>query len=391
MSDSNNKDPWSGRDRQGPPDLTQLFAKWFGKSKKSFKPGGGNSAPEESKVIAYVAGLVVLIVIIIWFVSGFYIVPPTDRAPVLRFGKYQTTQPPGLHWVARGISRPYPVNVQTIHSVDFTSDMLTQDENIVSVQLAVQYRVADAQEYLFNVVNPVNTLQQVVSSVMRQVVGDTTLDSILTTGRSQVRDAVEKQVVAIIKPYNTGILVTDVNLQPAKPPSAVTAAFDDAINAREDKQKYVNKAQAYENKVLSIVKGQVVRLQQQADAYKAQVVQKSYGATARYLALLKPYQFAPIVTRERMYYDAMGSILSSTVNVVDESHGRNMMYLPLGGHQKLVRSSEPEPQIQAAATIQGQAGAKSNLDSSDDSSSASQLLAPYAGSQRPSYSAQGGN
>lgn len=330
--DDKNKDPWSGRNEQTPPDLSKVFSNFFNKAKK--KAGGGSGGDDQDgdfKGVGLIASFVLIVILALWFISGIFIVPPTDQAVVLRFGKLKETVGPGMHWIPQIFDSKYEVNVQQINSFDYSADMLTQDENIVSVTVAVQYRVDKPFNFLFNVVGPIATLKEATSSALRQVVGDTSLDDILTTGRQKVREEVQKQLVSILNSYKTGIEVTDVNLQPAKPPAQVTAAFDDAIKAREDEQKYINQAQAYARQVENTVQGQVARIQQDANAYKSQVVSESRGKTSRYLALLVPYKSAPQVTRERMYFDAISSILSNTTNVFDETNGRNILYLPVDG------------------------------------------------------------
>ncbi|MDF1796095.1 MAG: FtsH protease activity modulator HflK [Coxiellaceae bacterium] len=333
--DNKDKDPWSGRgsNDQNPPDLSKIFGNIFKKAKAKAGGSGGSEGgdSDNNRGLAIIISFVVIVIVALWFLSGIFVVPPTDQAVVLRFGKYTETVGPGMHWIPQMIQSKYEVNVQQINSFDYQSEMLTEDENIVSATIAVQYRIGKPEQFLFNVVDPINTLKEATSSALRQVVGETTLDDILTIGRQKVRDEVQQQLTQILTSYKTGIEVTDVNLQPAKPPAEVTAAFDDAIKAREDEQKYINQAEAYARQVESKVKGQVARIQQDAKAYQQEVVFQSQGKTARYEALLVPYKSAPAVTRERMYFDAISQILANTVNVFDETNGRNILYLPIDG------------------------------------------------------------
>jgi len=319
---SNGNGPWGKRQDDGPPDLFDIIKKFF---------TGGQSNSEKSsddhpgRYVGY--GLIVLV--ILWALSGIFVVSPAEQSVVLRFGKYVSTEGPGPHWIPRFVDSQHTLNVQQVSNFPYQAEMLTRDENIVSVSVAVQYRIKNPENYLFNVVNPDTTLQQATSSALRQVVGQMTLISVLTTGRQQLRDAVEKQLVEILGQYKTGLVITDVTLQPAKPPEAVTHAFDDAIKAREDEQRYINQAEAYARRVESTVKGRVARYKQSAIAYQKEVVLKSEGQTARYLALLHPYQSAPGVTRERLYLDTLSTVLSKTTNIFIDSSGNNVLYLPI--------------------------------------------------------------
>lgn len=324
-SDNNGNDPWGKRRDDGPPDLFDLIKKFF----VAGKSNSGQSSGIPDKLGRYVGyGLIVLV--ILWALSGIFLVSPAEEAVVLQFGKYVETVGPGPHWIPRFVQSQRTLNVQQVSNFPYQAEMLTKDENIVSVSVAVQYRIGDPEHYLFNVVAPNLTLQQATSSALRQVVGHMTLNSILTTGRQQLRDGAAKQLNEILSLYKAGLDVTDVTLQPAKPPEAVTHAFDDAIKAREDEQRYINQAQAYARKVESVVKGRVSRFIQSATAYQKEVVLRSEGRTARYLALLKPYQEAPGVTRERLYLDTVSSVLSKTTNIFVDSNGTNVLYLPLG-------------------------------------------------------------
>lgn len=315
MADDNN--PWQ-RKPEGPPDLMKLLQNFFGKK-------GSDGGEIASIWIWLVIGLVVLI----WLLSGIYIVNQAQQAVVLRFGKYVSTVGPGPHWLPSLIESEQKVDIEQIRNFQYQAEMLTKDENIVNVSLAVQFRIDDPRNFLFNVVDPGQSLQQATASALRQVVGQMTLDSILTSGRSELRDAVAKQIKETVDTYKMGLLVTDVRLLPAKPPEAVTEAFDDAIKAREDEQSSINKGEAYSRKVTSEVKGDIAKLQQSAEAYRQQVVLQAKGDVARYEALLKPYMAAPGVTRERLYLDTVQNVLSHTNNVIVDSGSQNVLYLPL--------------------------------------------------------------
>lgn len=331
MSSDNSRgdgnDPWGKRHDDGPPDLFDLIKRFFGGGGKS-RSNGGQSSDSKERPGRYV-GYVIVGLAILWALTGIFLVSPAEQAVVLRFGKYVETVGPGPHWIPRVVDSKYTINVQQVSNFPYQAEMLTKDENIVSVAVAVQYRIGDPKKYLFNVVDPVTTLQQATSSALRQIVGQMTLNVILTTGRQQLRDATAKQLNSTLELYQAGLTVTDVTLQPAKPPEAVTHAFDDAIKAREDEQRYINQAQAYARRVESIAKGKVARLKQSAMAYQKEVALRAQGQTARYLALLKPYQEAPAVTRERLYLDTLSTVLSKTTNIVIDSGGNNVLYLPL--------------------------------------------------------------
>lgn len=284
----------------------------------------------------------------IWFVSGIIIVAPAEQVIVKRFGAYATTYDPGVHWVARGIEQAQRVNVKQVYHFNFKDLMLTKDENIVSVELAVQYQTGDAKAFLFNVRNPVVSLQQATASALRQVIGHTTLDETLTTGRERVRQQVQEALVEIMNLYQAGIFITDVALQPAKPPEEVTVAFDDAIKAREDEQRYINEARAYAMKVQPVAEGKAARMVRAADAYRQKVVLDATANTADFLALLPEYTRSPEVTKDRLYLDAMEEVLTKTSKIyVDVKGGNNMLYLPLDkilAHQQkpLAPSRQPD-------------------------------------------------
>ena len=322
----------------GPPNLDELLAKFIKKltGKAKFSTPNNGSVPADNPDAA-IAGLLLLAVVFLWAVSGIFIVSPAERAVVLRFGQYNSVLGSGLHWIPPLIDTQSIVNVQRIGTLSYKSEMLTKDENIVYVSLSVQYRVDDPNAFLFNVVNPVASLQQATASALRQVIGRTVLDDILTTGREQVRQEVAEQLNVILAPYHTGLTIMDVTLQPAQPPEQVTAAFDDAINAREDEQRYINQAQTYAEKVIPIAQGQAARIYQAALADKEQMILQARGAVQGYLALLPEYVKAPQVTRKRLYMDTMELILNKTNKVIVDTKGNNnIFYLPL---DKLVSPS----------------------------------------------------
>lgn len=334
-NNSGDQGPWGKRPNDGPPDLLELIKKMFANSKQKATASGSGSGKSGSPGL--IIGVVIGLLVVIWGLFGIYVVKPAEQAVVLRFGRYVKTVGAGPHWIPLLIEKRFIVNTQEVYNFPYSSEMLTRDENIVSVAVAVQYRVFDPKQYLFDVVEPVRALRQATSSALRQIVGQMTLNSILTTGRAELRDRVAKQLNKILEKYKTGLVVTDLTLQPAKPPEEVTAAFDDAIKAREDEQRYINQGQAYSRRVTEIAQGKVARLMQSAKAYKQEVVLAAQGETARFLALLNAYKQAPKVTKERLYIDGVQSVLKHTRNiVVDTNHG-NLLYLPL---QQLMKQTD---------------------------------------------------
>lgn len=372
-----NKNPWE-RKPDSPPDLLKLLSNFFNKKKPS---DGGGSGFELATMWVWV---VVALVALIWALSGIYIVNQAQQAVVLKFGRYAETVGPGPHWLPSLIESEQKVDIQQIRNFQYQSEMLTKDENIVNVSLAVQFRIDDPRAFLFNVVNPGASLQQATASALRQVVGQMSLDSILTTGRSELRDNVAKQLVSTVKAYDMGLEVTDVRLLPAKPPEAVTEAFDDAIKAREDEQSSINKGQAYARKVISEVKGDIAKLEQSAQAYKQEVVLQAQGNVARYNAMLKPYLAAPTVTRERLYLDTVQHVLSHTNNVIVDSGGHNVLYLPL---DQMIKSHLTSPASSTSASSdEAPAGVTPAQVEKAKSEVESIIKQGFYGKPRPSYS-----
>lgn len=334
-----NQNPQGNKGSSEPPDLDEIIKNIQKKWRAYFSGNKFNDSSHHGDMKGRGRGtlIIVALVICIWALSGLFIVQPAEQSVILRFGRYVETVGPGPHWIPRFIESQYKVDEQKISTYYYDAEMLTLDENIVSVAVAVQYRIADARSYLFNVINPVLSLQQATASALRQVLGNTTLDAVLTSGREQVRAHVQTQLEKILENYKTGILVTDVALQPAKAPDAVKAAFDDAIKAQEDEQRYINQAQAYEKKVIPVAQGKAQRLLASANAYQQEAVLQAQGDTRRFLAILPEYKKAPAVTRERLYLGTMEQVLSRSSKVlVDLDKSSNLVYLPL---DKLLSSS----------------------------------------------------
>jgi membrane protease subunit HflK len=335
-NDGNDKDPWGnnnkgnrgGRD-QGPPDLDEVFSKLSQKLGGKFGKKGGKG-PSFSGGSAIGFGVIAVIAVAVWFFSGFYTIGEAERGVVLRLGKYDRIVDPGLNWRPRFIDDYNAVNVQAIRSLRATGLMLTKDENVVTVAMDVQYRVADPYKYLYQVTNADDSLRQATDSALRAVIGDSLMDSILTSGRQQIRQSTQETLNAIIDKYDMGLMVVDVNFQSARPPEQVKDAFDDAIAAREDEERFIREAEAYKNEILPKATGRAERLKKEALGYSERVVNEAQGQIAQFEKLLPEYQAAPQVTRDRLYLDTMEQVYSSTSKVlVDSKSNGNLLYLPM--------------------------------------------------------------
>lgn len=318
--------------QQEPPDLDEALRNLKRKLRGLFS-GNGRAARGSSDAGgggSIAISLILFLVLFVWLLSGIFIVRPAEKAVILRFGRHTATVDPGPHWIPRFISTKSIVDVNKVYTFSSSALMLTQDENIVSVAVAVHYRIEDPFNYLFNVVNPQETLKQATASAVRQVVGHTSLDNILTVGRGVVRQQIFEQLTKTLKIYQAGLMISDVAIQPAKPPEEVKEAFDDAIKAQEDEQRFINQAQAYQRGVVPIAEGQAKRITQEAYAFKQQEILEAKGNVARFLALVPEYLRAPAITRERLYLDAVESVLSKTSKVLINVQGsNNLLYLPL--------------------------------------------------------------
>ena len=330
-----NKDPWGGNQgNQGPPDLDEIVRKLqervsglLGGVKRASGGSGGGGGDLSTKTI----GIIVAVVLIGWLFTGIYIVDPAERGVVLRFGSYTKMTEPGPHWrIPWPIETVEIVNVDEISSFTHNAAMLTQDENIVDVELTVQSRIQDAANYLFQDQTPDKTLRDATETVVRKTIGGSKLDFILTEGRSAVAAMIQERVQELMDKYKTGLLVTSINMQPAKPPDQVKEAFDDAIKAREDKERLENKAEAYANEILPQARGESARAIADAKAYRDRVIASAEGEASRFTAVLTEFAKAPEVTRERLYIDTMEDVLGQSNKVlIDVPQGNSLMYLPL--------------------------------------------------------------
>ena len=335
------KDPWGNRNKnQGPPDLDEVFANFRKKFGGIFgDKSGGNNKGSSSFSISFV----LIGALVIWALSGIYIIDEGKQGVVLQFGEFHSISEPGPHWYPRFIQSVETVDISGVRSVNLgrnTSEalMLTKDENIVDVEFTVQYKVKNAKDFLFNVSNPTATLIQATESAIREIVGKNNIDFVIQEGRPEVAARTEKLIQDILDDYKAGIQVTNLNMQDAQAPEQVQEAFDDAIRSREDRDRKVKEAEAYKNDIIPKARGAAARLIQEATAYRDEKVARSSGEANRFNQILIEYKKAPKVTRERLYLETMQDVLSGTNKVmVDVKQGNSLMYLPV---DKLMRSNK---------------------------------------------------
>lgn len=350
---------------QGPPDLDELWRDFNrklgglfggGRGGGNQRPNGGGAGggfkPPEIKNAGLGVGLIAGVAVLIWLGTGFFIVNEGQQAVITQFGSYKTTVGAGFNW-----RLPYPIQrhevvvVTQIRSTDVGRDtivrstglresaMLTEDENIVEIKFAVQYRLSDARAYLYESKDPAATVVQVAETAVREVVGKMKMDAALAEERDQISPRVRALMQTILDRYKVGVEVVNINLQEGgvRPPEQVQASFDDVLKAGQERERAKNEAQAYANDVIPRATGAASRLQEESEAYKARIVAQAQGDAGRFAAVLTEYQKAPQVTRDRMYTDAMQQIYTNTTKVlVDSKQGSNLLYLPL---DKLMQAS----------------------------------------------------
>jgi len=379
---------------QGPPDLDELwrdfnrklgglFGGGRGGNNNGNRPpsGGGNGSgfKPDMKNAGYGLGVVALVAVLIWLGTGFFIVNEGQQAVITQFGRYKSTVGAGFNW-----RLPYPIQrhemvvVTQIRSTDVGRDsivrstglresaMLTEDENIVEIKFAVQYRLSDARAYLFESKAPADTVVQVAETAVREVVGKMKMDAALAEERDQIAPRVRALMQTILDRYKVGVEVVNINLQQGgvRPPEQVQAAFDDVLKAGQERERAKNEAQAYANDVVPRATGTASRLKEESEAYKARIVAQAQGDAGRFAAVLTEYQKAPQVTRDRMYTDAMQQIYANTTKVlVDSRQGSNLLYLPL---DKIMQMSgqgaaTPTPTDAASPNVAGTAPAQSSV------------------------------
>ena len=332
--DNQDKDPWGGKNDA--PDFDDLIKKFSaftgGKDSSSGKGsgtgsgnGGGMKIPT-TRIFLY--GLFAFL--IIYGSQCIYQLDASERAVILRFGKFYEEQQEGLNFRLAGIDERYIENVSLTRRYTQTNSMLTKDENIVDVTVSAQYRIANLKDFVLNVKDPEGSLRQAIESALRHVVGDNTLEQTLTVGRENIAQEVQGRLQQILNNYATGLVVQQVNIEKTDPPAAVKDAFDDVVAAREDKEKLQNEAERYALTIVPEARGQAQARIRNAEGYLLEVVANAEGEVGRFTQLLEEYQKAPKVTRDRMYIDAMQSVLSNTTKVmIDVDNGNNLMLLPL--------------------------------------------------------------
>ncbi|MCZ6828181.1 MAG: FtsH protease activity modulator HflK [Gammaproteobacteria bacterium] len=338
-NDNKPRDPWGGKDK-GPPDLDEALRKLQEKLGSLFGGGGSGSSGGGPRV-AVSGGLLlilILVALLIWAFMGLYAVDQQERGVVLRLGKYHETVQPGLHWNPPLIDDVTLVNVTRVNNATHREQMLTEDENIVEVNLSVQYLIYNAEDFVLKVRDPERSLMHATESALRHVVGGSAMDYVLTDGRVQLAIDVQERLQRYLDYYQTGIHISKVNIDDAKPPAEVQEAFDDVIKAREDEERLKNEAQAYANGIIPEARGGAQRQIEEANAYKERVIAEAEGEADRFTKILAEYHKAPEVTRQRLYIDAVQEVLSNSTKVlVDVDGGNNILYLPL---DKIVTESK---------------------------------------------------
>ena len=363
-----NDPQWGKRGAGGPPDLDEIWRNvnrrindLFGRKGGSGDEGTGGGGGGRPTLPLSGVGILVALVVVVWLASGFYIVDEGRRGVVTRFGKYTETTQPGARW-----HLPFPIEEKEL--VDFSQVrtvevgyrntpknkkenealMLTDDENIIEIQFAVQYNLKSAETYLFNVRKPDLIVQFIAQTAMGEVVGKAKMDFVLYEGREQIAKSAEKLMQEMLDRYQTGVYVQKVTLQSVQPPDKVQAAFDDAVKAGQDRERFRNEGQAYANDVVPRARGNAARLIEEANGYQTEVVQRADGDASRFRQILVEYSKAPGVTRERLYLDMMQTVVGNSSKVlVDQKAGSNsLLYLPL---DKLIQQSGPSVSQPAAA------------------------------------------
>ncbi len=361
-----NDPQWGRRPNQGPPDLDEILREFNRKLNNLFgrRGGGGGEPPRggDMKRFGGGAGLLLGLIVVVWLASGFYIVNEGQRGVVLRFGEYSVTTMPGPRW-----HLPYPVesaevvNLDQVRTVEVgyrnnvkskvlkESLMLTDDENIVDVQFAVQYVLKSPTDYLFKSRSPDDAVLQAAETAVREIVGKSSMDFVVFEGRAEVAARAHKLMQEILDRYGTGINISKVTMQNAQPPEQVQAAFDDAVKAGQDRERQKNEGQAYANDVIPRARGMAARLQQEAEGYRQRVIEQSEGDAARFRQILAEYNKAPQVTRQRLYIEAMQEIMSNTTKVmIDQKGGSNLTYLPLDKIMEMSRGSAADAKSKPA-------------------------------------------
>ena len=344
----NGKSPWESKQNQ-PPDLDQIVDEWQKRFNQLFGGGGKSGGRNTRKGPS--TYLLIGMALILWVLTGLYQIDDSERGVVLRFGEYHQTTTPGLKWrVPWPVDSVEVVNVNVVNRFKQQTTMLTSDENIIVVDLVVQYRKTNPVDFLFNVRDAEETLSEVSESAIREVAGKTKLDFILTDGRSEIAIQTQDLIQRTLDDYGTGIVITKVNLQDANFPLQVETAVQDAIKAREDKERFSFEAEAYANDVVPKARGEAAKMLQEAEAYKEMVVADAEGDADRFSKLLFEYQLAPKVTRDRLYIEAIENVYQNSNKVLMDSDGSgNLIYLPI---DKLLEQNKSQQSNRALAPNQ---------------------------------------
>ncbi|MBC8007239.1 MAG: FtsH protease activity modulator HflK [Prolixibacteraceae bacterium] len=342
-----NDPQWGKRGNEGPPDLDELWRRLNQRLNSLFggkgKGGGGLPSGPSARQFGGGFGLLVILVVVVWLASGFYIVDASERGVVLRFGKFVESTQPGPRWhLPWPIESAEVVNVTGVRTVEIgyrnnvkskvqnESLMITDDENIIDIQFAVQYILKDPQDYLFNNRDADKSVMQASESAIREVVGKNKMDFLLSGGKEKIVETVTILLQKILDRYKTGITITRVTMQDAQAPEEVQAAFADAVKAGQDRERQINEGQSYFNDVVPKAQGTSARLLQEAEGYRQSVIANAEGEASRFSQIVTEYSKAPAVTRQRLYLDAMQQVLSNSSKVVvDQKNGSNLLYLPL--------------------------------------------------------------
>ena len=333
------------------------FANFFDSFKKRFGGDGGGR---------WLWIVIPLAVTLLWGLFGFYQLDQQERAVVLRLGRYLKIEQPGLRWYPRIIDQISKVNVTKIYSEPYQGHMLTRDENIVQVRITAQYRITDPRKFVLQVRDPIRSLRHAMESALRHVVGGSRIDEVITFGRQRVAEETRERLQDYMDLYETGISISQININDAGPPQEVKAAFDDVNKAFEDEARYKNEAEAYANEVVPRARGFARRAEEEAEAYKQQVIARAEGDASRFIQLLKQYELAPEVMRRRLYLDTLEQVLGSVSKViVDVEEGGSLFYLPLDklgerrddGDDREGSSLSPEEMRDLARRIGEQLGA----------------------------------
>lgn len=286
--------------------------------------------------------IIIFISCFVWCFSGFYTIKETERGVITSFGKFSHLVEPGLNWRPVFVNEVKIVNVETVRELSTSGIMLTSDENVVHVEMNVQYKITNPSDYLFSVAYPDDSLRQATDSALRGVIGNSTMERVLTEGRTLVRSNTQKEIEEIIKPYQMGISILDVNFQTARPPKEVKSFFDEAIAARENREQYVREAEAYSNEVQPKAHGQAQRILEEARAYSSRIILEAQGEVARFSKILPEYKIAKKITLQRLYIESMERLLRKNKKIFIDKNNNSIFFLSLNdifSNKKLINKN----------------------------------------------------